>query len=372
VAFDIDPPAEAAAERPAPASDDLLTIAPPRLDEAHAEALAREAFGIAARARRLTSERDLNFALACDDGAGFVLKIANAGESQATLDFQLGALEHVAAADPAIPVPRVRRPLDGERLARVDDETGRPHLVTLLGFLPGAPLAAAAPTTALVAEVGALLARLDVALAGYEHPAAERALLWDLGRAGDLAGLVDHVEDERLRDRVAAVLDDFAARAVPVLPMLRRQVIHNDPNPHNLVVAPPGDGPGEAARVAGIIDFGDMLRAPLVNDLAVAASYHVARGEAPLGMAAGLIAAYHRTNPLTAAETGLLPLMIATRCVLTVVITAWRAALYPENRDYILRNVPAATAALERLSGAAGDRAAAAIHAIGERKASER
>jgi hydroxylysine kinase len=37
-----------------------------------------------------------------------------------------------------------------------------------------------------------------------------------------------------------------------------------------------------------------------------------------------------------------------TRMVLTVAITGWRAARYPENASYILRNNPQAWAGLER------------------------
>jgi Ser/Thr protein kinase RdoA (MazF antagonist) len=140
-------------------------------------------------------------------------------------------------------------------------------------------------------------------------------------------------------------LDRFDAQAAPALPGLRRQVIHNDLNPHNIIVA---EAP--ASHITGIIDFGDMVRAPLVNDVATAASYHVAQGEGPLGNALAAIRAYHAVRPLEAAEIGLLPLLIATRNILTLAITAWRASLYPDNRDYILRNVPAATAALRKLA----------------------
>ena len=42
--------------------------------------------------------------------------------------------------------------------------------------------------------------------------------------------------------------------------------------------------------------------------------------------------------PLQAAELDILFDLIATRMVLTVAITGWRAARYPENAAYILRN----------------------------------
>ena len=50
------------------------------------------------------------------------------------------------------------------------------------------------------------------------------------------------------------------------------------------------------------------------------------------------------------AEFDLLPDLIATRLVMTVVISSWRAVRYPENRDYILRNNDAAWARLRRMT----------------------
>ncbi len=62
--------------------------------------------------------------------------------------------------------------------------------------------------------------------------------------------------------------------------------------------------------------------------------------------------------------------LILARVFTTLLITGWRAARYPDNAAYILRNVPSARAGLEGLrrlgrerallafSEAAGDRAA--------------
>jgi Ser/Thr protein kinase RdoA (MazF antagonist) len=125
-------------------------------------------------------------------------------------------------------------------------------------------------------------------------------------------------------------------------------VIHNDLNFHNVVVA--ADAPEE---VAGILDFGDMVRSPLVCDVAVAAAYHVRADDRPLADAAEYVAAYHAASPLDGAELEVLGDLIATRLAMSVLISGWRADEHPQNREYILRNEPAARAglgALERLS----------------------
>ena len=130
----------------------------------------------------------------------------------------------------------------------------------------------------------------------------------------------------------------------PHLAMCRWQVVHNDLNPHNVLVDAKNPD-----RIAGVLDFGDMVRTPLVCDLGVAASYQV-EPAAALESLVGFTAAYHRVLPLTPLELSLVPDLTATRMLTTICITSWRAARYPENSAYILRNYPSARAGLLALA----------------------
>jgi Ser/Thr protein kinase RdoA (MazF antagonist) len=61
--------------------------------------------------------------------------------------------------------------------------------------------------------------------------------------------------------------------------------------------------------------------------------------------------------PLTKAEQAVLLDLVAARLVITVLITEWRAARYPENRQYIMRNNGLAWAGLEHLARLSPDEA---------------
>ncbi len=149
-----------------------------------------------------------------------------------------------------------------------------------------------------------------------------------------------------LADLVSRFLDGFETHAQPALQNLPRQLVHNDLNPHNIVVEP-----ATCDRVAGIIDFGDLTFTARVNDLAIAAAYQVSDSDDPLAPACDLIAGYHAAAPLEAAEVEVLFDLMATRMAMTIVISSWRALRYPENREYILRNHPGAAARLRRIAG---------------------
>jgi hydroxylysine kinase len=138
---------------------------------------------------------------------------------------------------------------------------------------------------------------------------------------------------------------------LPRLASLRSQVIHNDYHFYNVLVAP-----DDHARIVGIIDFGDMLYAPLVGEVATAAAFHMA-GDDPFEGPAQFVAAYHAALPLTGAEQEIVCDLMATRHLITVLISEWRAARYPENRAYIMRHNPAAWDALSLMADLSRDTA---------------
>jgi Ser/Thr protein kinase RdoA (MazF antagonist) len=324
----------------------LLTTTAPACTIEEAQDLVRAHFGIDARARLLTSERDQNFHLATADGDGYLLKIANSAEDPAVTNLQTEALLHVAATNPALPIQRVIPTLDGRyELTRSFGADAAPCVVRLLSYVPGEPLHKTIRTPAQVRQLARCLAELDLALRGFFHPAAGHELLWDLKHAARLRDLVETLPELNRRGIASRFLDRFEQYALPVLPKLRAQVIHNDFNPHNLLV-----DPNDHERVTGIIDFGDIVHAPLVNDVAVAAAYQVPVEGSPLDAAAEFVAAYHAAAPLEPAEVDILFDLIAVRQVLTVAITEWRANRYPANSAYILRNNPRAWTGLESFS----------------------
>jgi Ser/Thr protein kinase RdoA (MazF antagonist) len=123
-------------------------------------------------------------------------------------------------------------------------------------------------------------------------------------------------------------------------------VIHNDYHLYNVLVAP-----DDQARITGIIDFGDMLHAPLVGEVATAAAFHMTGNADPFEGPAQFVGTYHATLPLTDAEQDIVCDLMATRQLVTALISEWRAVRYPENRAYIMRHNPAAWEALSQLAG---------------------
>ncbi len=328
----------------------LLDSRPPAFAPDRVATWLLEHWGLSGKLTPLTSERDLNHRL--DAGVGrFVVKIANLAEPHAMTRFQSRALRHAAARDPALPIPRVVAARGGA------DDICLPsgHLMRVLTWLDGAPLAGLPASPAQAAGVARLGARLARAMQGFVDPAADHILQWDIKQASSLRPLLPHIADPGLRRLATDALDRFEARVAPVLPALRWQVIHGDLNPHNVL----GD-PARPDHVTGILDFGDMVHSPMICDLAVAAAYTLDPADPGASLAA-FAAAWAEEYPLVQAELALLPDLVAARMVTTLAITSFRAARYPENAPYILRNFPSAAAGLVALADAGPQALCAAL-----------
>ncbi len=319
-----------------------FTTSAPRFAPAELEALLLERYGLQAATRPLTSERDLTVRVEAAGGESFVLKIANAAEDPAITELQTRALQHVAAKDPDVPASRVVPTTRGEAEFVVERD-GERHVARLLTFLPGTILCGTPATTTQMRAVGAALGRLARALADFSHPAADHEIVWDIRQSPKLAPLTAHVCDPTLRARVDTIFARFRDEIGPSEAGFRRQVVHNDFNPFNLLV-----DPDDTDRLTGILDFGDLVSTPAIYDLAVACAYQIAPDGHPLRNVSALVSAYHAVYPLPTAEVDALFDLIAVRQAMTIAITEWRAALYPENAPYILRNHARAKASIER------------------------
>jgi hydroxylysine kinase len=330
------------------APNDTMLTADAAVAPSDVARLVRAHYGLECRATALRSERDEIFSITAMDDTRYVLRISNGAEDGEAVDLQSRALLHLERFAPEIPVPRLLATQGGACSLNISFADDRPRIVRLFSYLEGQALAGTGRTSSQLNGVGTALAQLDVALSDFSHPAASRHLAWDLAHADRLLTLTNTADRGRPWRLAYSFLRDFRDRVSPAMGRLRRQVIHNDLNPHNLLV-----DPAESDRITGIIDFGDIVAGPLINDLAIAASYYV-DGADPLSALEEVVGAYNRVVVLQREEVDLLFDLIGARLAMAVAITEWRARRYPDNSAYILKNTVVAWRGLESLSAIDG------------------
>lgn len=316
------------------------------VDSEFAKKVLKDYYGLdATSVEKLSSERDQMFMMTTSDISlkKVTLKFAQPSEDADTSSFQTEIQRYLNEKDPSLPVQKVVPSLSGELQTRIDCN-GELRTGRVLSFVDGQLLGDAPRSPQQSYELGRAAARISKALEGFDHPGRNYKQLWDIQYASDLRKYLDAVKDLGKREMVEKCLENFESLVKPKMQYLRRQVIHNDYNPQNVLV-----DPENPSAVTGILDFGDAVFAPLVADVAVGAAYQLGVGgnllQAPLEFVRG----YNAVVPLADQEVALIFDLILTRTALRIIIPSWRAKLFPENAPYLLRNLDKALFDLEAL-----------------------
>lgn len=304
----------------------------PEVSSDEAARMARAFYGLEGTVSLLSGERDRNFLIKPAAGSSWVLKFINDAEPEAEADMQAAALEHMTRHLKGVAVPQARLTNSGRRVFHGATAAGLPVRGRCYSYLSGDLALTSGLNDPLRCSVGRTAARIAAALAGFQHGSAARLNLWDLCAVGELGELVDELEPSAMTDLIAEFLGYFDRVTRSRMSGLRRQVIHNDLSRSNMVMEP-----GLPDRISGVLDFGDMIEAPLLCELAIAASYQLS-GDDPLTALRTVVSGFIEVTPLDALEYELLLDFVLARLVGRILISEWRARQFPENGAYILRS----------------------------------
>ena len=297
-----------------------------------------EAWGKSAGLTRLDGEFDLNFLAQVPDGTSYVVKVMRADCEEGLVDLQIKALEHLAAQSPKLKVPQVISAKDGQHFQRIKDQDGNARLVWVLERLAGhcyADLASKEP--ALIHHLGQELGRITQALKAFDHPALTRDFKWNLVQGDWIEKELDCIADANRRAILQTICSEFS-RAKPELVALPTQALHNDVNDYNVLVE---SFAAQKPALSGIIDLGDMCAGPKICDLAIAGAYVVLDHPDPEKALSALVAGFHDSNPLTAAEVDLIWPLLRMRLAVSVVNSTLMAQDVPDDPYVTISQAPA-------------------------------
>lgn len=303
------------------------------IDEQLVAAALQQQYGLAGNLERIDTEKDSTFRLRRNEG-DFLVKASPPDEPLPVVRCQTDVIDWVERNDPSIPVQSVLRTNDGaNHFLLYDSENEGAYLGTLrvLEFIPGTMLGESDPSPAQLAQVGAMLGRVDIALQGFEHEGIDRPLVWDIGRFMILEPLLEYETNPERRAMAEQVFDLYRERLEPVRADLRAQVIHGDLSAFNAVVDPEHED-----FLTGVIDFGDVQHGPLIFEPAVLFANHLSPAPAnPWLVSRDMLVGYQQMVPLTEEEIRLLAVASIARVTLRALVTNWRIAHVPERAEYL-------------------------------------
>ena len=298
----------------------------PNIPKKEAQTIVRDAYGLNLSATMLTSERDQNYLLKEKVGPKYVLKISHAAESLDVLEMQHAALAHIFLYDPEMQLPHPVNTLDGELIFRHKAASNENHYIRMVEYVPGELMKdLEKQTNGLINDLGSFLGRLDLALHGFEHPAARRSFPWDVAQTQFLITSQDNIRSKEDQLIIQHFLQEYEKNIVPISHDLKRAVIHNDGNDHNVII-------NKNNRAHGVIDFGDMVHTYIICESAVCLAYLVINNPDPINLTAELIKAYQNVFPLTELEVSVIIYFICLRLCISVTMAAYRKQLFPDNK----------------------------------------
>lgn len=297
-------------------TDKKLRESNPCLTDERIRVLAENHYGLTRLVQYLPSERDQNVVFESDDGSSkFVLKISNIDEEEQVIDMIVRLVDHLNHPSKTHPNRQ------GQLFFRHEK-----HLVRLVSYLPGRTLARCSHLDKrFYRNLGVHLAKLDASLDRFSHPAANRSIYWDIVNGPSIIDkYLEEIDDAGRRSMVDNVRRDWIELVLPKVDSLRKSIIHNDANDHNILIIDEDQ--------FDLIDFGDACLTFTVAELAIACAYSMLNQEKPFDIARLIIQGYHETNRLNSSEQEVLVDFILMRLSMSVAISCHERSIEPDNQ----------------------------------------
>ncbi len=219
------------------------------------------------------------------------------------------------------PVPL---PFNDNSLIHICNLNGEKKLCRLLSYLNGELIGDSQPSIETAQSLGQFLAELNLKLLGVENDSiAARQTQWDLQYFHLNKPLLKNIDNVADRNIIQYFLQQFEEIVRPEIQNLRKQIIHNDANEWNILL--------DNKEVTGLIDFGDLVFSPLINEIAISATYLAYDKDNYFEYIIPFLKSYNEINPLQENEVHLLYYLIAARLCTSICNSAYSKKKDPDN-----------------------------------------
>lgn len=245
-----------------------------------------------------------NFLITTEQKNRYVMKVA--GEiDPVSLDFQNQLLLFLSRRGFTVPVPQVDTA--GHFFIRGSDGSFA-RLLEYIEAPEGFP-SSREYTQKMLREAGRYAGALDRTMTDFLSHEGElnEDYIWNLKNVPKLQPKIQHIANPEWKELVQRSIRDFEETVLPEMRDMRTGIIHGDLKPENLIFELGRD------RVAGVIDFGDSMRARYPNEIAILMA-HLMQGKDDLeGVVREVYQGYLSEFTLTDNEQRIIPQLIMGR-----------------------------------------------------------
>ena len=299
----------------------VFNTTPPKFSNNEAAAIVQNHYDLITDISSLLSDRGQNF-LCSNNQKKYALKISNSDERKDVIEMQNECTQFIHKFDSALKVPMVVTGKTGSQIITIDKEETRFYL-RLVEYLPGQILKDIFQNNSMLYQLGSFLGCLHKTMSRFDHPAAYRDFPWDVIHIDFIKSHIHYISDGE--EIIHHFIDLFEENILSNDYKLRKAVIHNDGNDHNILI-------NDQGNACGIIDFGDMVYSYIACEPAVCMAYVSLDKEEPLEPIAQVLKGFHEKFPLTNNELLAVIYIVCMRLCITVTMAAYRKQLFPENK----------------------------------------
>ena len=294
---------------------------PPQFSDNEVIQILKSKFNIICTVKSLDSERDQIFLIDVNSKK-FILKISNQFESLDIIAMQNQAINYIISNNPLLRLPTTVLSLDKKTIIEINKGNIN-YFARLFNYLEGSFLKDNAQDHKTLYLLGNFLGDLNKSLSGFDHPSANRSFEWDVKNINWIKERLGRNSTDK--NLISYYLNHFENEVLPNEAILKKMIIHNDANDHNILVEPGG-------KINAIIDFGDMVYSYRALEPAVCMAYVALNKEDPFSHISEIIKGYHHSNPLSKIELESIIYLVCVRLCITITMASFRKKIFPENK----------------------------------------
>jgi len=181
-------------------------MAPGSIENSVLECLA-ENHGISGSLERLYGE-NLNYFLSTSEGEHYVVKIVDDHMLSVVIKMEFEAQEYAISGGFPLQLPRIIGNIHRKKETGIKIHTNSLNRLLLMSYIDGKQLEDISDISdILLKNVGISLAQYNLAMLGFDYPAARRNHRWNLAEAGQHRDKISLVEDPEKQTLLAWGLD---------------------------------------------------------------------------------------------------------------------------------------------------------------------
>ena len=306
----------------------IFSSSPPFFSISEVKTISLKEYGLKVTVKKLDSDRDQNFHLALASGNQFVLKIYNSNEDNDIIDLHTNVLCHLEKQQlRSIKTPILTKTLSKKRTGKIIKDN-KIYRFRLVSYIEGTQLKDIKKNKISFYDLGSSIANILKILSSLEDLRAKRYFAWDVGNIQFVLENSSKLNNKNKEMLIEYHIRHYQNRLAPLIKNLRRGIIHNDYNDHNIIM-------DRKNNFKGVIDFGDMVYTYISAEPAICIAYAVLDSSKPFEVAADILKGFESIYHLSDEEIESVIYFSCMRLCISVVMANYRANLFPNN-DYLM------------------------------------